>query len=101
MRRRLFSTAILATALTASSAYAGDMGVPQCDNFFAKYETCIAKLSGEQKENARISLGTLRFTMKMADSLNRGDPNLTGPLCESLKEETLKDADVQSYGCDW
>lgn len=87
--------------LNASSVSAADDAVAECKNFFAKFQTCIDGLEGEQKDEATIFMKTLRGTLGMSDDLNQGDPTLLGIMCGTLMEEAKKDPDIQKYKCQW
>lgn len=90
----------LAAWLAPSPTSAAD-AIQQCRDFFAKFETCVAGLEGEQQEEARIFMRTLRGTLGLSDDLNRGDPMLTGMMCGFAMEEAKKDPSVQKYHCAW
>jgi hypothetical protein len=90
----------LAATLAPNPAPAAD-AIQQCRDFFAKFEKCVDGLEGEQQEEARIFMRTLRGTVGMSDDLNRGDPMLTGMMCGFVMDEAKKDSSVQKYNCAW
>jgi hypothetical protein len=79
---------------------AGD-AIKECEDFFAKFQKCVDGLEGEQQDEARIFLKTLRGTLGMSDDLNRGDPTMTGIMCGFTMQEAKKDPTVQKYNCAW
>ena len=102
MRFSLLAPVLLAAFIcSAGAALAGVDAVAECENFFKKFQACVDGLEGEQKDEAKIFLKTLRGTLGMADGINRGDPTLTGMMCGTLMEESKKDPDIQKYKCKW
>ncbi len=101
MRFITFAFSVMMAAVTTNAARAGDLSAPQCEQFFANYERCVGLVPESQREDARTALSALRMMMKMAGVMNRGDANLTGALCENLKNETQKNSELQGYGCAW
>jgi len=98
--RSIFAVqAVLLVALAASPAHAD--AIAECRAFFQKFEKCVEGLKGEQQEEARIFMKTLRGTVGMSDDLNRGDPTLTGVMCGFMMEEAKKEPSVQTYNCAW
>jgi hypothetical protein len=85
-------------ATTTTTASAGDkVGVPECDEFLAKYEACV---SGKVPELARAqyqsSLKQLRESWKKLAE----NPQTKGTLasvCKQSKEQT--EAALKTYGC--
>lgn len=100
MRSLLALPVALAVLLVSATARAGDP-VADCEAFLAQFQKCVDGLKGEQQEEARVFLKTMRGTLGMADGVNRGDPMLTGMLCGVMIEEMKKDPDVKKYGCRW
>jgi len=83
---------------TSTTASAGDkIGVPECDEYLAKYEACV---SGKVPELARAqyqsSLKQLRESWKKLAE----NPQTKGTLasvCKQSKEQT--EAALKTYGC--
>jgi len=92
------STTASTPATTTTTASAGDkVGVPECDEFLAKYEACV---SGKVPELARAqyqsSLKQLRESWKKLAE----NPQTKGTLasvCKQSKEQT--EAALKTYGC--
>ena len=97
--RRLAVCIALATLLS-NPAFAGDQ-LAECKDFFAKFEKCADGLKGDQQEEARVYIKTLRGTLGMNDALNQGDPTLTGMMCSLTIREMKKEPDIQKYNCAW
>ena len=87
-------------ALIASVPVAADTA-DDCKDFFDKFEKCVDKLEGDQKDEARIFMNTLKGTLGMADGLNQGNKTLLNMMCGVTMEEAKKDPDVQKYNCAW
>jgi hypothetical protein len=92
------TTASTPATTTTTTASAGDkVGVPECDEFLAKYEACV---SGKVPELARAqyqsSLKQLRESWKKLAE----NPQTKGTLasvCKQSKEQT--EAALKTYGC--
>jgi len=97
---RLMLAVSLLAALVASPIQADD-AVKECKEFFEKFDKCVDKLEGEEKDSAKIFVKTLKGTLGMADDLNQGDSMMLGILCSATMEEAKKDPDVQKYNCQW
>lgn len=97
----LLALPLAVAALLVSSPIQAKDPVAECEAFFSKFEKCVDALQGEQQEEARIFLKTLRGTVGMSDGLNRGDPAMTGMMCGVMMEEAKKDANIQKYRCKW
>lgn len=87
-------------ATTTSSTSAGDkIGVPECDDFIAKYEACV---SGKVPEMARPQFeGAVKqwkdSWKKMADN-----PQTKGTLAAACKQAAEQQAAaLKTYGCAW
>jgi len=94
------AAAAVMTVFAFCPARAND-AVAECKAFFDKFEKCVDGLKGDQQQEARIFLKTLRGTLGMADDLNQGDPMMIGILCGATMEEAKKTPDVQKYHCSW
>lgn len=83
-----------------STASAGEkVGIAECDNFIAAYETCVnSKLPEAARANVRASVIRLRTDWKkMAD-----DPQMRATLaahCKTQRETTM--AAMKAYNCAW
>ncbi|MET0409551.1 MAG: hypothetical protein ABW006_14415, partial [Hyphomicrobium sp.] len=73
------AAAAVMTVFAFCPARAND-AVAECKAFFDKFEKCVDGLKGDQQQEARIFLKTLRGTLGMADDLNQGDPMMIGIL---------------------
>ncbi len=96
-----FLVLMTVVAMSISNAARADDAMAKCEKFFAKFQTCVDGLKGEQQEEAKVFMKTLRGTLGMADGLNRGDPMLTGMMCGFTMDEVKKDPSVQKYNCAW
>lgn len=95
----LFALSVL--WLNAPSVSAADDAVAECKTFFAKFQTCVDGLEGEEKDEATIFMKTLRGTLGMSDDLNQGDPTMLAIMCGAMMEEVKKEPTVQKYKCQW
>jgi hypothetical protein len=106
MRRFLAANAITAgiaavlAVLFAGTASAADP-LAECKAFFEKFEKCVDGLKGDQQDEARIFMKTLRGTVGLSDDLNRGDPTMTSIMCAGTMQEVKKEPMVQKYNCAW
>jgi hypothetical protein len=91
-------TAFAATLFTSP---ASADALAECKDFFAKFEKCADGLKGDEQEEARVYIKTLRGTLGMNDALNQGDPMLTGMMCSLTIKEMKKEPDIQKYNCAW
>jgi hypothetical protein len=85
---------------TSTTASAGDkIGVPECDDFIAKYEACV---SGKVPELARAQFqGTVKQWRESWKKLAE-NPQTKGTLaaaCKQAKEQ--QETALKSYGCTW
>ncbi|HKG61497.1 MAG TPA: hypothetical protein VKB05_17185 [Pyrinomonadaceae bacterium] len=83
-----------------STASTGEkVGIAECDNFIAAYETCVAsKVAEDARANLRSAVTTWRSNWKkMAD-----DPQTRGALaaaCQRQREATM--VAMKTYNCAW
>ena len=83
-----------------STVSAGEkVGIAECDNFIAAYETCVnSRVEEGARANVRASVARLRTDWKkMAD-----DPQLRATLaahCKTQRETTM--AAMKAYNCTW
>ena len=100
MQARIILPWCVIVALFSSPVSAAD-AVADCKAFFDKFQKCVDSLKGEQQDQARIFMKTLRATLGLSDSLNYGDPIALGIMCHFTIEEVKKDQTVQTYHCNW
>jgi hypothetical protein len=101
MRSFIFATlSCLGTMANPSLVQAND-AIEECKAFFTKFERCIDGLKGDQQDQARIFLRTIKATLGMSNDLNQGDPMYTGIMCKLTIQEIKKDQSVQTYNCQW
>jgi hypothetical protein len=102
VRIRLVIAVSAAIAFSAPATCAENLdAVEQCKDFFRKFEKCVDGLKGDQQDEARIFMKTLRGTLGMSDDLNNGDPMMIGIMCGITMQETKKEPSVQKYNCQW
>lgn len=100
MRLFIFSALWFGFLANHNLARAED-AIAECNAFFAKFERCIDGMKGDQKDQARVFLRTVKATLGLSNDLNRGDPMYTGIMCKLTVEEIKKDRSVQTYNCQW
>ena len=92
------STTASTPATTTTTASAGDkVGVPECDEFLAKYEACV---SGKVPELARAQYQSSLKQLKESWKKLAENPQTKGTLaaaCKQSKEQT--EAALKAYGC--
>jgi hypothetical protein len=85
---------------TTSTTSAGDkIGVPECDDFIAKYEACV---SGKVPEMARAQFQGVVKQWRESWKKAAENPATKGSLaaaCKQAKEQ--QEAALKSYGCTW
>lgn len=85
-----------ADASTAASA-AGEIGVPECDNYMTKYRECIeSKVPASVKDTVRQSLDQATSAWKQAAATPEGRATLA-QACTAATEAAK--ASMQAYGC--
>lgn len=100
MRTLRTASILLLTAMLPQPLFAGDQ-LAKCKAFFTEFEQCAERQEGQQKDDAKVFVRTLRATLGMADDLNRGDAMMTSILCSVTMDEVKKDPAVQKYNCSW
>ena len=89
-----------ATGTTSTTASSGDkIGIPECDDFIAKYETCV---TGKVPEQARAAYQTALKQWKDSWKQMANNPQTKGTLaaaCKSAREQ--QETALKSYGCTW
>jgi hypothetical protein len=93
------NTAPANTSSTTASTSGDKIGVPECDDYIAKYEACV---SGKVPEAARAtyktSLETMRTTWKKAAETPQGKAALAQG-CKSALDQAK--TTMSSFGCSW
>ena|ERR1041385_5823786 len=88
------------TSSSGTTASTGDkIGIPECDDFLAKYESCV---SGKVPEQARAAYQTGLKQWRDSWKQLAANPQTKGSLaaaCKQAKEQT--EASLKSYGCTW
>ena len=79
------------------SSTAEPIGVPECDSFLAKYDTCIsAKVPEVARTQYQASMEQWRQTWKKVAE----DPKTRGTLASACRQAAeLSEASLKSYGC--
>ena len=75
--------------------------IAECKAFFEKFQKCVDGLKGDDQEDARIFMKTLRATLGMSDDFNQVDPTALGIMCGFTIEEMKKEPSIQKYNCFW
>lgn len=94
------ATPATTTATPASTtAAAGDIGVPECDDFLKKYEACVSgKVPAAAQATFKSSLDTWRSSWKQLAGTPTGKAGLA-TACKSAMEQAK--TSLGSYGCTW
>jgi hypothetical protein len=93
------TTNTTATNTSTPTASADKVGVPECDDFIAKYEACISgKVPASAQATVKSSLDTWRKSWKDLAA----NPSTKGTLAAACKQaaETAKTS-MSAYGCSW
>lgn len=87
------------TASSGTTASGDKIGIPECDDYIAKYESCV---KGKVPEAARASLES---SLKMArDNWKKAAENAQsrGTLAAACKQASdAAAASMKAYGCTW
>ncbi len=88
------------TGTTGTTASSGEkIGVPECDDFIAKYEACV---SGKVPEAARASYQTAIKQWKDSWKKLADNPQTKGTLAAACKQAAEQQAAaLKTYGCSW
>jgi hypothetical protein len=89
------------TANTAgSTTAAGDkIGVPECDDFIAKYEACVnSKVPESARSMVKANLDAMRNAWKQAAATPQGKAGLAVGCKQALDQAKTS---MGSYGCAW
>ena len=84
----------------STKASSGDkIGIPECDDFLAKYEACV---TGKVPEQARAAYQSSLKQWKDSWKQMASNPQTKGALaaaCKSAREQ--QETALKSYGCTW
>jgi hypothetical protein len=84
---------------TAAATGENSVGVPECDEYLAKYEKCVTeKVPEAARPQLKQSVETMRSSWKQAASNPVAKPGLAQGCKQAL--ETAKTA-MGAYGCSW
>jgi len=87
------------TSTTCTTSTGDKIGIPECDDFIAKYEACV---SGKVPEAARASYQTALKQWRESWKKLADNPQTKGTLaaaCKQAKEQ--QEAALKAYGCTW
>ena len=92
------TTGTSGTSTTSTTASAGDkIGVPECDDFIAKYESCV---SGKVPEMARAQYQSAVKQWKESWKKLAENPQTKGTLAAACKQAAEQQAAaLKSFGC--
>jgi hypothetical protein len=85
---------------SSTTASTGDkIGIPECDDFLAKYEACV---SGKVPEQARAAYQTSLKQWKDSWKQLAANPQTKGSLAAACKQaRESQETALKSYGCTW
>jgi hypothetical protein len=88
------------TTNTKTATTAGDkIGVPECDDFIAKYNACV---SSKVPEAGRAALKTAVDQWRASWKKLADNPATKGTLAAACKDAAAKqEAALKQYGCTW
>jgi hypothetical protein len=84
---------------TTAPATGDKIGIPECDDFLAKYEACV---SGKVPEQARAAYQTGLKQWRDSWKQMAANPQTKGSLvaaCKNAREQ--QETALKSYGCTW
>ena len=88
-----------AAANTSTATTSGEkIGVPECDEYIAKVEACLAKVPAAGQPAVKSSLDAMRKSWRDAAATPQGKAGLAVGCKQAL--ETAKTT-YSSYGCSW
>ena len=87
-----------ATANSGTTASADKVGVPECDEYIAKVEACLAKVPAAGQPAVKSSLDTMRKTWKDAAATPQGKAGLAVGCKAALDQAKTS---YSAYGCSW
>ena len=86
-------------ATSNTSTASGDkVGVPECDEYIAKVEACLAKVPAAGQPAVKTSLDAMRKSWRDAAATPQGKAGLAAGCKQAL--ETAKTT-YSAYGCSW
>lgn len=86
-------------ANTSTTSTSGDkIGVPECDEYIAKVEACLAKVPPAGQPAVKTSLDAMRKSWRDAAATPQGKAGLAAGCKQAL--ESAKST-YSSYGCSW
>ncbi len=88
------------TSGTSTTASTGDkIGIPECDDFLAKYEACV---SGKVPEQARAAYQSSLKQWKDSWKQLAANPQTKGTLAAACKQSRDQaETSMKSFGCTW
>src|SRR5947209_1418109 len=87
------------TANTSTTSTGGEkVGVPECDEYIAKVEACLAKVPAAGQPAVKSSLDAMRKSWRDAAATPQGKAGLAAGCKQAL--ETAKTT-YSAYGCSW
>ena len=85
------------TPATTTASTGDKVGIPECDDFIAKYETCV---SGKVPEIARGSFQTSLKTWRAEWKRLADNPQTRGSLAAACKQAAEQaNTSMKAYGC--
>jgi hypothetical protein len=91
------TTSTPATTAPAAASTGDKIGVPECDDFIAKYEACV---SGKVPEMARAQYQTMLKQWKDSWKKLAENPQTKGTLANACKQaREQQEAALKSFGC--
>jgi hypothetical protein len=92
------TTKTTSTPATTTASTGDKIGVPECDDFIAKYEACLAKVPEIVRPQFQGAAKQWKESWKKAAE----NPQTKGTLaaaCKQAKEQ--QEAALKTYGCSW
>jgi len=86
------------TAANTSTTSGDKVGVPECDEYIAKVEACLAKVPAAGQPAVKTSLDAMRKSWRDAAATPQGKAGLAAGCKQAL--ETAKTT-YSAYGCSW
>lgn len=93
------ATPATTTPATTTASTGDKIGVPECDDFIAKYEACV---SGKVPELARAQYQTMLKQWRDSWRQLAQNPQTKGTLAAACKQAAEQQAAaLKTYGCSW